>query len=285
MKSKKSFSTDKNQGKSIIFARAYNMNTEIKHINYRIYPNTFIQNVVVVMGFDNDSVNPKFDVIPTDRLKTFLKDNFGFQLQDGEPKKQASLSSEELGLNFQFFTNKVSLRVNCINYQSFEATVMPLIYKLRSYLLEVLGKDSVDYIKIRKVDMFPFQLMGNPDNTIFGKMMHHLLSKDLLDGPVEGVEKTEEAVTDIERRTLSDAEFDYVVKTGVVKSASEQGVYLVILDTSSTTKTDRYPNINKNNIEEILQNQNQRMFDLYHWAVTDEVKKVMLLTPTDNDES
>ena len=260
------------------------MNAEIEHINYRIYPNTFIQNVVVVMGFDNDSDNPEFDTIPTNRLRTFLKDNFGFQLPNEEPKKQASLSSEELGLNFQFYTNKVSLRVNCMNYQSFEATVMPLIYKLRSYMFEVLGKDSVDYIKIRKVDMFPFQLMDNPDNSIYGKMMHHLLNNDLLDSPADGVEKTKDGVTDIERRTLSDENFDFIVKTGVVKSVTESGVYLVILDTSSKTRADSYPKIDKNNIEEVLRHQNQRMFDLYHWAVTDEVKNVMQLMPTNNDE-
>ena len=78
--------------------------------------------------------------------------------------------------------------------------------------------------------------------------------------------------------------FDFIVKTGVVKSVTESGVYLVILDTSSKTRADSYQKIDKNNIEEVLRHQNQRMFDLYNWAVTDEVKNVMQLTPTNNDE-
>ena len=249
------------------------MNVIIEPTPYKIYPNTFLQNVVVVMGFEGNVIEGKEHGIPVDKLKTFLLDNFGFVLPEGETRDVASLSNEDLGLNFQFYSNKTSLRVNCKNYQSFEATIMPLVYKLRAYIREVLGRDSVDYVKIRKVNMFPFQMPEQYDDTIYGQMMHHLLNSDLLDSVAEGFEQIENGKTPLTRHLIDDSGYMFTIKTGVIKASDREDVCVVILDTSSKTKnTDT---IALTDIETNIRQQNQRMFDLFHWAVNDEVTDVM----------
>lgn len=249
------------------------MNATIEHIPYKIYPNTFLQNVVVVMGFENAVTGGQDQDIPADRLRTFLLDNFGFILPEGETRNFASLSNDDIGLNFQFYSNKTSLRVNCKNYQSFEATVMPLIYKLRAYVREVLERDSVDYVKIRKVNMFPFQLPTQYDDDIYGQIMHHLLNNELIDSPNDGTEQIENGKTLLARHLIEADDYSFTVKTGVVKANDREDVCAVILDTSSKAKNRE--RIALTEIETNIRQQNQRMFDLFHWAVSDEVVEVM----------
>lgn len=262
------------------------MNVKIEQTPYKIYPNTFLQNVVVVMGFEGDVAGEPNQGIPVDRLKTFLLDNFGFVLPEGEARDFASLSNEELGLNFQFYSNKTSLRVNCKNYQSFEATIMPLVYKLRAYVREVLERDSVDYVKIRKVNMFPFQLPKQYEETIYGQMMHHLLNNDLLNSPSDGSEQITNGQTPLDLHLIEDDKYVFTIKTGVVKASDRDDVCVVILDTSS--KTLNFAPVALTEIETNIRQQNQRMFDLFHWAVNDEVIDVMENQPdkdSQEDES
>lgn len=256
------------------------MNVTIEQTPYKIYPNTFLQNVVVVMGFEGNAAGKPDQDIPVDRLKTFLLDNFGFVLPEGETRNFASLSNDDMGLNFQFYNNKTSLRVNCKNYQSFEATIMPLVYKLRAYVREVLGRDSVDYVKIRKVNMFPFQLPEQYDESIYGQMMHHLLNNDLLDCPSEESEQIENGKTPLERHLIEDDKYVFTIKTGVIKASDREDVCVVILDTSSRT-TNTVP-VALSEIETNIRQQNQRMFDLFHWTVNDEVIEVMEM-PSNKD--
>lgn len=258
------------------------MNVTIEQTPYRIYPNTFLQDVVVVMGFEgNVAGGPDWD-IPLDRLKTFLLDNFGFVLPEGETRNFASLSNNDMGLNFQFYNNKTSLRVNCKNYQSFEATIMPLVYKLRAYVREVLGRDSVDYVKIRKVNMFPFQLPEQYDESIYKQMMRHLLNNDLLDSPSEGSEQIENGKTSLDCHFIEDDKYVFTIKTGVINASDRDDVCVVILDTSSKSKnTD---SVALMEIETNIRHQNQRMFDLFHWAVNDEVTDVMEIQPNKDSQ-
>lgn len=253
------------------------MNVKIEQTPYKIYPNTFLQNVVVVMGLEGNVTGEQKQNIPVDRLRTFLLDNFGFVLPEGETRDFASLSNEDLGLNFQFYSDKTSLRVNCKNYQSFEATIMPLVYKLRAYVREVLERDSVDYVKIRKVNMFPFQLPKQYDEAIYGQMMHHLLNNDLLNSPSDGFEQIANGQTSLERHLIEDDKYVFTIKTGVIKASDRDDVCVVILDTSSRSKNT--VRIALTEIEENIRQQNLRMFDLFRWAVSDAVTDVMEIEP------
>ena len=258
------------------------MNVTLEHIPYRIYPHTFLQDVVVVMGFESHVAGEPTQEIPMDRLKTFLLDNFGFQLPDGAKRDYASLSNEEIGLNFQFYSDKVSLRVNCKNYQSFDATVMPLVYKLRAYVRDVLGRDSVDYAKIRKVDIFPFQMPDQYEDSIYEQMMRHLLNSDLLDSPADSTEEVGNGKTPFARHQITSGEHVFTVKTGVIKASESDDVCAVILDTSSKT-TSTNP-IALTEIETSMRDLNLLMFDLFHWAVNDEVTEVMEMQRNNDSE-
>lgn len=167
------------------------------------------------------------------------------------------------------------VRVGRKNYTSFDASVMPNIYRLRNFIYKVLRLEKIEWLQVRKVNMFPVQTDDPADEHLFSSMAEFLLSGDML-----LLEKTKDerimmkdSISDIYYRELDDTDRTFRIVTGVTGD-SGQNIYNQVLDISCTSKP-LPEGIREEKIEEKLIVLNQRLFDLYHWAVSSEVTDVM----------
>jgi hypothetical protein len=247
----------------------------IEHKDHVIYPTTFLQNAVVFMKYVPRQYTHDEAKEVIAETNSFFLENFGLNFNVDSLGKTFHLSSDVEDISYVFMPESAFVRVGRKNYTSFDASVMPNIYRLRNYIYKVLRLGKIEWLRVRKVNMFPVQTNDPADEHLFSSMEGFLLSGDML-----RVEKTKDekviikdAVSDIYYRELDDIDRTFRIVTGVTKD-SEQNIYNQVLDISCTSKFVP-EGIMEDKIEEKLTSLNQRLFDLYHWAVSSEVTEVM----------
>lgn len=247
----------------------------IEHKDHIIYPTTFLQNVVVSMRYTPKQYSPEEEKEIIAESNSFFLENFGIDFQVDSLNRQYNLTNEEEDMGYLFNPNSAMVRVGRKHYTSFDASVMPNIYRLRNYIFKVLKQEKIDSIHVRKLNMFPVQIEGPVNEGVFNNMENFLLSSDLLQ-----TEKVPEqslqvgnAVTAVYKREIEEDNNLFRILTSTTKRG-EDNTYHLVLDISCRTKVSN-EGITEDKIEERLNELNQRLFDLYHWAVSNEVTDVM----------
>lgn len=248
----------------------------VEHKDHFIYPTTFLQNVVVSMGYMPRQYSPDEKQVIIAETNSFFRENFGLDLQVDSLGRQFNLTNEEEDIGYIFSPNSAMVRVGRKHYTSFDASVMPNIYRLRHYIFKVLKLKSIDRLIVRKLNLFPVQVEGPVNEEVFRNMESFLLSSELLK-----IEKTPDdflqignAVTGVYQREIDDGDNLFRVVTSATKRG-DGNIYNLVLDISCKAKGESI-GITEDRIEERLNVLNQRLFDLYHWAVSNEVTDVMI---------
>lgn len=248
----------------------------IEHKDHIIYPTTFLQNVVVSMRYTPKQYLPEEEREIVAESNSFFLENFGIDFHVDSLERQYNLTNEEDDMGYVFTPNSAMVRVGRKHYTSFDASVMPNIYRLRNYIFKVLRLGKIDSLIVRKLNMFPVQIEGSVNEAIFNKMESFLLSSDLLQ-----TEKTPDqalqvgnVVTGVYKREIEDGNNLFRILTSTTKRG-EGNTYNLVLDISCRTRISN-EGITEDRIEERLNELNQRLFDLYHWAVSNEVTDVMV---------
>lgn len=248
----------------------------IEHKDHIIYPTTFLQNAVVSMGYLPRQYSPEEEQDIIAESNNFFSENFGIDFNVDSLGRHFNLSNEEEDIGYIFTPYSAMVRVGRKHYTSFDASLMPNIYRLRYYVFKVLRLKSIDRLTVRKINMFPVQVEGPVSNEVFQNMEQFLLSSELL-----GIEKTQDdliqikdAVTGVYRRDIEDGDNQFQIVTSTTKRG-DSNIYNLVLDISCRAIVDN-AGIAEDRIEDILNVLNQRLFDLYHWAVSNEVTDVMI---------
>ena len=247
----------------------------IEHKDHIIYPTTFLQNAVVTMKYTPRQYTPDEEKEVIAETNSFFLENFGLDFKVDSLGRTFHLSSDVEDISYVFMPDSAFVRVGRKNYTSFDASVMPNIYRLRNFIYKVLRLEKIELLQVRKVNMFPVQTNDPVDEHLFKSMAEFLLSGDMLLLKKVKDEKViiKDSVSDIYYRELDDVDRSFRIITGVTRD-SGQNVYNQVLYISCTSKPVP-EGIKEDKIEEKLTMQNQRLFDLYHWAVSSEVIDVM----------
>lgn len=248
----------------------------IEHKDHIIYPTTFLQNTVVSMRYAPKHYSPEEEREIIAESNGFFLENFGIDFQVDSLQRQYNLTNEEEDLGYLFTPNSAMVRVGRKHYTSFDASVMPNIYRLRNYIFKVLKQDVIDSLHVRKLNMFPVQIDGPANEAVFRNMENFLLSSDLLqtDKTLNRALQIGNAVTGVYKREIEDGNNLFKIQTSTIKKGDEK-TYNLVLDISCCTK-DPNEKITEERIEDRLNELNQRLFDLFHWAVSNEVTDVMI---------
>lgn len=261
--------------KITIFASKQIMIMTIPHAEHIVYPTTFLQNAVVGMSYNDVSQSSIPNEILFNGMKRFFKDNFGLEFNIDSVERLFNLSSNDIDMSYTFTPNSSLVRVGRKDYTSFDASMMPNFYRLKNYVYKVLNNQSITQLWVRKVNMFPVTVVSPADDELYQSLKKFMLSEEMTSQTmvVDSDIIISGAKSDIEKCELVDGNERFVVRTGMTKKEGETNVYNLALDITCHSKDEEF--IKEDGVEERLLELNQRLFDLFQWSVSGEVKDVM----------
>lgn len=241
------------------------MKAKIPYVEHRSYDVTFLQRVILKLNF-NASIEDSFDV-----LRKFFLENF--QLDFDEEKydllkvKFLRISGNDGIIIFKFAKDFIQIKVERNAYQGFKKTMEPYLDKIIALIDDLSG--SVAKLAIKKVNMWPADIDESVD---YYNLLEHLFKQELTsklpiskpDG--ENVKQITECG--------SGGAYNIVLSFGYLPKSDNRTWPTALLDIEGICDngdllTDR------KRILDVATDINQDIFNVYHWAVTDEVINVM----------
>lgn len=246
------------------------------HIDHRVYQNTFLQNTMVVVSYEEVSkkmLTGDFD----DKKTSFFNRYFGID-QSGRDfvKEGISISTVDKSQNL-FFSNRYCItNVNRSVYKTFVESVLPHVFKISTFLRDVVQLREASSISVRKINVFPVivnQSMDLSNMSERQKVLRNVLSVDFMQlHHEENQIQVKGAVSPFGVRKIKNADgCIYSLKTGILPSPDSATTKFVVLDS-----TAEFPMIiNPQDIEARTVILNDRLFDLFHWVVNAEIIEKM----------
>lgn len=252
------------------------MESIFPHIaEHKTYRNSFLQQVGVAMVYTTrtkKNVPENFD----DKMASFMDRFFRMQYNgDFLDRPFLAVKNPDINVRFEFAPEYAYLTVGRSEYKSFIESVLPYTVAQKVLAFEVLGLSNLSNLSIRKINMFPFgassdTMVRNDSGTVYS----NLLSKAFIDTPIkETIEGATNYITPVEERSIEDGNRMYRFKTGIIADKTLKGRYFLILDSS----VQYFPNIkiSEGTIDRRLIEQNDLLYDVFHWCVSDNVISLM----------
>ena len=140
---------------------------------------------------------------------------------------------------------------------------MPYLYLLKGYVKEVLSRDNVASIEIRKINLWPYYEEESKNQLGEHEILHTILSAPLIN-EAKDVKEIEGAL--IQTKEYQVRETSICIGYGITKNESGP---IVILDT--TAKSEQTQPTSLNDVEAKLDELNNFLYEAYHWSVTEKV--------------
>lgn len=229
-------------------------------VERKVYPRTFLNTVFVVWDYDTACI-PE-DVVPL--IRRFIKDNFNLEigLTEEEFSHGFSIDNQQAGHSYFFSRGRVGVKYNGENYVSFTETMMPLIYRLSSFVKNVLSSSLISNIRIRKVNIL------NARKEEGNLVSEDLLVRDFLSS--ELISRTHpvanylglDNVKGFYGTTNGD---EFSICFGFQKGSTPDGEPFVglVLDESVSRRS-----ISLNTVDDALLEINSVVFNVFHWSVS-----------------
>lgn len=254
------------------------MNKDIffPHIDHRVYKNTFLQNTMVVVSYDEVSekmLTGDFE----DKKTSFFNRFFGIdQSSRNFIREGISISTADKSQNLIFTNRQCITNVNRSVYKTFVESVLPHVFKISTFLRDVVQLREASSIAVRKINVFPVivdQSMDLSKMTERQNVLRNVLSVDFMQLHHEKEQiQVKGAVSPFGVRNIKNPDgYIYSLKTGILPSPDSATTKFVVLD--STAESPMI--INPQDIEARTVVLNDRLFDLFHWVVNGEIIEKM----------
>lgn len=251
------------------------MNIEIPHLEtHKVYKNTFLQHVGVAMAF------PK--ITPAKAGESFDKDMDLFFERFLQPLKYNHDFFEkgifihggnEDQYRMEFTPEYIYAEISRTKYRSFAETVLPMIALPKVMAFSVLKLGNIRNLSIRKINIFPFGATAEALRTDSNKVYESLLSPEFNALEVKNSIKDKGYVTPVLEREFILDDYKYQFKTGIIADKKLDGRYYLMLD--SSVQYAKSLKILEGSIDRRLIEENDLMYDLFHWCVTKSVIDIM----------
>ena len=235
----------------------------------KIYPRTFLNTVFVI--FDYDTAMEPANKIP--RIQNFIKDNFNLEINLKEEGFSSgfSIDSKDGGHSYYFTRGSIGVKYMGNDYVSFTETMMPLIYRLVTFIKNVLSISATITIRIRKVNILNAR---EYDGTLVSddQLIQDFLSQELTEvaEPVNDYTELElENVKEFKGTTDKDL---FAIHFGIHNGTLPDGGQFVglVLDESVSRN-----HVSLNTVDEALISVNEKVFNMFHWSVSSNVIALM----------
>lgn len=229
---------------------------------HKIFKNTFLQNTFAELHFSQITESEWNNGAP---IQSFLNKYFHINtaVTWDNILKGISLTNKDTDVTIHFSKDFVGVRVGRKNYQSFATSVMPYLYLLKGYVKEVLSRDNVESIDVRKINLWPYYEEESKNQLGNHEIVHTIISEPLINDAkdVKEVEGVKLQTVDRQERETS-----FCIGYGVTKNDSGP---IVILDT--TAKSEQTQPTSLSDVEAKLDELNTFLYDAFHWSVTEKV--------------
>lgn len=237
------------------------MNTVFKHIERKIYAQTFLQQVDVRLEYNplqREWVQEE-DVISFFNNHFQIEANFSTLLED-----RVFLKDNEQQLAFLFSSDAAMLSVGYLNYRSFYDSVLPNVYHIKDFVFNLWKQHEVT-AAIRKVNVFSMDNNINLDEDAFHSLLYETVfsSEFLQVAPEVTTSKIDGNQVVVQERSIEDILF----RTYIIKR--KNGVYSLFLETIKSKK------VVASTLEETLEGMNVTLYDAFHWSVGANIIAIM----------
>ena len=229
---------------------------------HKIFKNTFLQNTFAEFHFPQIKKSEWENGV---KIQSFLNKYFHISTSVTWENIQKGffLTNKDTDVTIHFSKDFVGVRVGRKNYQSFATSVMPYLYLLKGYVKEVLSRDNVASIEIRKINLWPYYEEESKNQLGEHEILHTILSAPLIN-EAKDVKEIEGAL--IQTKEYQVRETSICIGYGITKNESGP---IVILDT--TAKSEQTQPTSLNDVEAKLDELNNFLYEAYHWSVTEKV--------------
>lgn len=244
------------------------MNGTFEHIERKVYKRTFLQQV---------DVRLEYPVIGKDELTSALVEAAGaffkkhFQLDSKDRsliERELFLKDDEQQLALLFSPAASMLSVGYKNYNTFYESVLPHLYPVKEYVLNVLGKTDVRAY-LRKVNVFSIENHSEEDQEKRDRLfLQNVFSSDFLNTEYS----KSNAVIDGENTELYIRSFqidDVSLELRTYFLHPDSGVSSIFFDSIVCFDAGA------SNLDVLLEKSNNILYDVYHWSVSEGIIDIM----------
>lgn len=245
----------------------------IAHTPRKVYKNTFLQNVFISVRFDKINRNS----IPNDfyeKWDKYIRTTFNnLEPQSDFFDNPVSISRED-GVFTIFLSNGlVGAVIGAKDYRSFVDNVLPQLYKLRTFLKDVLNSPKINCLSVRKVNIWQFN--SNDKITINQeKLRKSIFSSLFLNKKANGkLDEDEKRIPFMHKYNwVDDDTKNQVIVRTIFLPRRHDGAFAQILDTEALfcEKDITLEQLEGKSIE-----LNDILYDLYHWCVNTRILDIM----------
>lgn len=240
----------------------------IEKIPYKQYANSFLNTVALSLYFDSNESKSDF----MSKLKEFASAIFNLNIKDEGEYEGIRITKEDKSIIFFLSLGSAMVEISGDSYQNFNDSQLPLLTRLLDFSRKVAGVDKIKNISIRKLNTWDFK--ANDSNVpsvdwvyykIFSKEFRESLSKDDLT-------EQESSISNFQKFIFEDGDYTMKLRTAYIQNAKDRDYTRLILDTECLCNVASRP---IDEIIEICKSMNKRMYDTYHWCITEEVINMM----------
>ena len=239
---------------------------------YRKYDYNFLNKVIVSFAFERPDNNTDID----ERMESFSISQFGVQPPKGFFEVGTSLRRSDGHVAFLFGHQQASVEIEGDEYSSFADTVIPLAYKLKMYVSEVVGIDIIKSASIRKVNLWQFEYDKNVSE-FDSDLARKIIFSDNYNDLTSNVDiKTKEVFRDQKTHRWNENDNWLEIRSGFMdlgtdeKSLSSIALFLDSEGFETLTK-----GIKIQEVDDVLKSINTHLYNSYMWCVNEKVQKIM----------
>ena len=237
------------------------MNTVFKHIERKIYAQTFLQQVDVRLEYNS----LKRECISDVDVISFFNNHFNIDANISTLlDENIFLKDDQQQLAFFFSSDATMLSVGHLNYRSFYDSVLPNVYHIKDFVFNLWKQQEVT-AAIRKVNVFTMDNNIDLSEDAFHSLLYEtVFSSEFLQ--VASKMTTWEIDGNsiiVQNRSVDEVLF----RTYIIKR--ENGDYSLFLETILSK------NAVGQTLEEILEEMNLILYDAFHWSVGANIIAIM----------
>ncbi len=236
-----------------------------KEVLYKKYKKSFLQQAVVILRYKKDD----WGCVNKEKWNEYIQNNFFMKAEKFFVDGVVGLSKKDNSIDYLFSKDQVAIRIQGKDYVSFSDTIIPHVYKMRKFIKDVVGLNSVDEVEIRKWDAW--QVKPDEKNQALDKeIQRYFLSQDFfnyntnIDDPKD-LAPNEDCVK----------AFKWIVgKRELRVNASmlnPKDLLCLILYSDCITKSG----VSVEKIEGELEESNYDLFRIFDWSISDNARKLM----------
>lgn len=249
------------------------MNLALKSIQHKVYGFTFL--VDVIINIELSEVADKEFIKNRDKeLKAFFSRFFQVDFNPDEITGDKGISlNNGNGIMYVFSDELISVRIRRVAYKSFLETALTALFPLKQFYYNVLGLKSIDDIYVLKRSLFPFNSEDKDKTPDIKEIGPTVFSQEFIDFPVDEDMDIPGAVSKVQFKNFVDGDIELGISAGIGSSKINPGSYGVVLDILARPESDA--NITEGEFDKRLLELNDKIFDAFHWVVSDKIISLM----------